>query len=55
VDNLKAEFENAIQARAMLISPPKDRDWGDKVCYYADLDGHILAFAEKVKAGFFFL
>lgn len=29
------------------ISPVADRDWGDKVCYFSDPDGHILAYAEK--------
>lgn len=27
-----------------------DRDWGDKVCYFADVDGHIIAFAEKLNS-----
>lgn len=29
------------------ISEFKLRNWGDKVGYIADLDGHIIAFAEK--------
>ncbi|MFA7615411.1 MAG: VOC family protein [Weeksellaceae bacterium] len=48
VDDLEAEFENALQSGAKLISPPEDRDWGDRVCYFADPDGHIIAFAEKL-------
>ncbi|HUH26079.1 MAG TPA: hypothetical protein VLY87_05595, partial [Flavobacterium sp.] len=47
VDDLIFEFNNAIQANALLISEIQDRDWGDRVCYFADLDGHIIAFAEK--------
>ena len=48
VDNLASEFENALAIGAKFISPISDRDWGDRVCYFADLDGHILAFAEQI-------
>ncbi len=48
VDNIELEFENAITNGAKLISPILDRDWGDKVCYFSDLDGHVIAFAEKI-------
>ncbi|MBL0316490.1 MAG: lactoylglutathione lyase [Flavobacteriales bacterium] len=48
VENVQLEFENAIKAGAKLISPILDRDWGDKVCYFADPDSHIIAFAEKM-------
>ena len=27
------------------ISPLSDRDWGDRVAYFADTDGHIIAIA----------
>ena len=30
-----------------IISKLQDRDWGDKVGYIPDLDGHVIAFAEK--------
>ena len=49
VDNIQFEFENAKKSGAKLISPIIDRDWGDKVCYFSDPDGHIFAFAEKIK------
>lgn len=49
VENIQLEYDNALQLGAKLISPIADRDWGDKVCYFADIDGHIIAFAEKVK------
>lgn len=49
VENIEFEFDNAIKSGAKLISLIEDRDWGDKVCYFADLDGHIIAFAEKLK------
>ena len=49
VENIQLEFENAIKSGAKLISPIEDRNWGDKVCYFADMDGHVIAFAEKIK------
>ncbi|MDH4471189.1 MAG: lactoylglutathione lyase [Fluviicola sp.] len=48
VESIEFEFENALKIGAKLISPIEDRDWGDKVCYFADIDGHIIAFAEKL-------
>lgn len=48
VDNVEQEFENAIKVGAKLISPIENRDWGDRVCYFSDIDGHIIAFAEKI-------
>lgn len=49
VVNIQQEFDNAVKSGARLISPVMDRDWGDKVCYFSDPDGHIIAFAEKIK------
>lgn len=51
VDNIQFEFDNAIKSGAQLVSPICDRDWGDKVCYFSDPDGHIIAFAEKINNG----
>ncbi|MCC6866902.1 MAG: lactoylglutathione lyase [Ignavibacteria bacterium] len=48
IENIELEFENAIQIGAKLISPIEERVWGDKVCYFADIDGHIIAFAKKL-------
>ena len=48
VENIELEFENAIKSGAKLISEILNRDWGDRVCYFSDLDGHIIAFAEKL-------
>lgn len=50
VANIQLEFENALKSGAKLISPIADRDWGDRVCYFSDPDGHIIAFAEKINA-----
>lgn len=49
VENIELEFQNALQAGAKIISGIENRNWGDRVCYFADLDGHIIAFAEKIK------
>lgn len=49
VHNIQFEFENAKKSGAKLISPIIDRDWGDRACYFSDPDGHIIAFAEKIK------
>lgn len=50
VDNVQFEFDHAIKCGAKLISPIKNRDWGNKVCYFADPDNHIIAFAEKISS-----
>lgn len=50
VENIETEFKNAIKSGAKLISPIADRDWNDKACYFSDIDGHIIAFAEKMNA-----
>ena len=47
-EDLEAEFENALNCGAELISPIENRDWGDQVCYFADADGHIIAFAKPI-------
>ncbi len=48
VENIGLEFDNALTIGAKLISPIRDRDWGDKACYLADPDGHVIAFAEPL-------
>ena len=47
VDTLASEYENALSVGARLVSPVEQRNWGDRACYFADQDGHIIAFAEK--------
>lgn len=49
VQNIHHEFENAIKSGAKLISPVKERDWGDRACYFSDPDGHVIAFAERIE------
>lgn len=48
VADVMAEYNNAIAIGAHEISGVADRDWGDKVCYFTDLDGHVIAFAERM-------
>lgn len=48
LDSIESIFETAIEAGAKKISPIDDRDWGDKVGYLADFDGHIIAFAKRI-------
>lgn len=48
VENIVLEVERIKNLGVKLISPLKDRDWGDRVCYFADLDGHVIALAEKL-------
>lgn len=47
VDDVEAEFINAIKGGAVVISPIEERNWGEVVGYLADPDGHIIAFAKK--------
>lgn len=49
VDNIKEELSNIIQNDIELISGLEDRSWGDCVFYFADPDGHIIAFATKTQ------
>jgi catechol 2,3-dioxygenase-like lactoylglutathione lyase family enzyme len=48
LENLYPYYERAKELGALLISDIADRDWGHRVCYFADPDGHILAFAEEL-------
>ncbi len=47
VEDASYEFQHAVDIGATIISPAEWRDWNEKVGYLADLDGHIIAFAEK--------
>ena len=47
VEDASAFHRRAIEAGAAELSPLADRDWGDRVAYSLDPDGHVLAFAEK--------
>jgi uncharacterized glyoxalase superfamily protein PhnB len=45
VENPELLMIKAIHAGALEVSMVSKRDWGDKVGYVADPDGHIIAFA----------
>ena len=48
VENIEEYYNRAINAGAKEVSLIQERDWGDIVGYVSDLDGHIIAFAEKL-------
>lgn len=48
VENIDTAFELALNCGAQLISPVQERNWGDTVCYFADADGHVIAFAQQI-------
>lgn len=39
----------ALEAGAVELGELQERDWGDRAAYSLDLDGHVLAFAEKIE------
>ena len=39
----------ALAAGARELSPMGPRDWGDKAAYSLDPDGHVIAFAERMR------
>jgi len=47
VSDAKESHKRGIQLGAEEISSVEARDWGDNVGYLSDMDGHIIAFAEK--------
>lgn len=47
VNDVHAAFEHALNCGAQLISPVQERNWGDTACYFADADGHVIAFAQQ--------
>ncbi len=48
VDDLGRSIQLAREAGAALVSPASDRDWGHRVAYFADPDGHVIALAEPM-------
>lgn len=47
VDDAAAYHARALEAGARELSPLGLRDWGERVAYALDLDGHVIAFAER--------
>lgn len=46
--NIEVFYQRLKTSDASEISPVIDRDWGDRVCYFSDPDGHIIAIAERL-------
>lgn len=46
MEDVSAPFKRALEEGAKVISALQDRDWGHKVCYLLDPDGHVIALAE---------
>lgn len=49
VDEPDEYYSKIVAAGGTGISKATIRNWGDYVAYGADIDGHILAFAKKLK------
>jgi lactoylglutathione lyase len=49
IDHIEGVYERSQSLGFKQISPLEDRDWGDRAFYLADIDGHVIAFAEKIK------
>lgn len=48
--DLHGALRRALEAGATLLQPAESRDWGARVAYLKDLDGHVLALAEPLPA-----
>ena len=48
VENLVDEYEILQNIGIEMVSTLSERNWGDEAFYFADLDGHIIAFAKKI-------
>lgn len=51
VDNAKELHTRALQLGGIELRKFEDMDWGERAAYSMNHDGHILAFAEKIKKG----
>ncbi len=49
VDNAEALYKKALQLGALSLRKFNKMDWGDRVAYCVNHDGHILAFAERME------
>ncbi|MGO3879135.1 MAG: VOC family protein [Agrococcus casei] len=47
VRDVDACYAQALEAGAQEVSAPASRDWGERVGYLSDSDGHVLAFAQS--------
>ncbi len=51
LEALGPAIERAHLASATVVAAAKDHDWGHRVAYFADPDGHVLALAEPIAQG----
>jgi len=49
VENLQEEYQDIKNLDIKIISEIEERNWNDTAFYFSDLDGHVIAFAEKTK------
>lgn len=49
VNDIEAALKNIHENQIEVISNLQERNWGDMAFYFADPDGHIIAFAKKIK------
>lgn len=48
VDDLEEAMARADAAGAVPVDAAADRDWGHRVAYLADRDGHVIALAQEL-------
>ena len=48
VQDLAPVIARAARSGVPVISPAADRSWGHRVVYFADPDGHVVAFAQTI-------
>jgi lactoylglutathione lyase len=48
VDDLDSAVQQAARAGAVEVQAAADRDWGHRVAYFADPDGHVIALAAAI-------
>lgn len=48
VENIDEIYQHCKSLHLNIFSDLEERTWGDKAFYFTDLDGHVLAFAEKM-------
>lgn len=48
VDDLESAIRKAVAAEATAVDPASDRNWGHRVAYFADPDGHLIALAKAL-------
>lgn len=49
VSDVASVYKHALDAGAQPLSPALEREWGHRVAYVADPDGHVIAFAEVME------